>query len=272
MALWLPTEPEAWPNACRFRPLRRWRRAGADPCQRSVAWTDSRGVFEISRVDGSSWSEVTVSGRCFQRRAIHTRWLNQSDDLTATLLEYTADREPHDTIVVSEKVALLLTGRTIPVTDIRVGPDARLLTRFIRPRQGSMGLKVPVKMQWVTDTVGRPRVYLAALTSALTRPFGVKGVFYRVAGDPARSIDGARPPYTDLLFPPFDPDVARALCQELETKLDNGVAIADINDYGGSVRAVSPRALPADTLLQVLADNPMRQRSSAMPFVLVRAT
>jgi hypothetical protein len=104
----------------------------------------------------------------------------------------------------------------------------------------------------------------------LTRPFGHWGTFYRFAGEPARDVDGGSPPYRDRLFPPFDPDTATALCNELEAKLDTGVAIVDINDFGGSIRAVSNKALPAETLLRVLADNPLGQGSASTPFALVR--
>ena len=39
-----------------------------------------------------------------------------------------------------------------------------------------------------------------------------------------------------------------SLCADLERALDIGVSIVDLNDYGGSIRAVSPRSLSAETL------------------------
>lgn len=213
---------------------------------------------------------VTVDGRCFQRLPVRTRWLQEGDDLAAVLLEYARDRQPGDTIAVSEKVALLLSGRSVPADQVRVAFDARLLARFVRTHHDTLGLSVPMKMQWVLETVGRPRTYGAAAAAAVTRLFGVKGTFYQLAGAPAREIDGGTVPYEDRLFPPFAPDEAALLCRELEAKLDTGVAIVDINDFGGSIRAASARALPAHTLVRALGDNPLRQRSSGLPFALVR--
>ncbi|GAA2760841.1 hypothetical protein GCM10009872_62020 [Actinopolymorpha rutila] len=213
-----------------------------------------------------------MDGRRYLRNLVRTRWLDEHDDLVAVLLEYGCDRHPGDTVVVSETVSLLLTGRSLPVENFQPRWDARLLARFVRPHQDTLGLSIPPKMQWVLDTVGRPRIYSAAVAAAVTRLFGVQGTFYRIAGDPARQIDGGCPPYQDRLLPPFHPAAAAELCNELQTKLGNGVAIADINDFGGSIRAVSSRSLPATTLKRVLADNPMGQLRRGTPFILVRAT
>jgi hypothetical protein len=213
---------------------------------------------------------VTVDDRCFGRLAVRTRWLGADDDLAAVLLDSCGERRPGDTIVVSEKVAALLTGQSIPVESIRVGWEAKLLSRFIRTDRDNQGLSVPVKMAWVVQNVGRVRVFAAAAAGAATRPFGVRGTFYRWAGDLARQIDGGSPPHADRLYPPLDVTVAGALCEELEAKLGVGVAIADMNDFGGSIRAVSRAALPAEILARILADNPLRQKSTGTPFAIVR--
>ncbi|MGW0231993.1 hypothetical protein ACWDWO_27105 [Actinopolymorpha singaporensis] len=215
---------------------------------------------------------IIVDDRSYLRKLVRTRWLDEHDDLVAVLLEYGCDRHPEDTIVVSETVSLLLTGRSLLVESFQPRWDARLLARFVRPHHDTLGLSIPSKMQWVLHTVGRPRIYTAAVAAAVTRLFGVQGTFYRIAGDPARQIDGGCPPYQDRLLPPFHPAEAVELCNELQTKLGNPVAIADINDFGGSIRAVSSRSLPATTLKRVLADNPMGQLRRGTPFILVRAT
>jgi hypothetical protein len=217
-----------------------------------------------------NWTMISVEGRCFQRLPIRTRWLDENDDLASVMLEYAAPRQPGDTVIVSEKVALLLAGKAIRADTIRIGWEARLLARCVRPRPGSLGLSVPVKMQYVLGVQGRARMFGAAAASALTRPFGVKGVFYRLAGPLSRDIDGGRPPYEELIFPPFDAGEATALCEELAEKLVNGVAIADTNDFGGTIRAVSKDALPADVLARALADNPLRQRLAGTPIGIVR--
>jgi hypothetical protein len=47
------------------------------------------------------------------------------------------------------------------------------------------------------------------------------------------------------------------------------VAIVDINDRGGSVRAVAGPAMSKRRLAAVLADNPLGQRDQGTPIVVV---
>lgn len=219
---------------------------------------------------GRAWSDRIVGGRRYGRAPIRTPWLDADADLVAVLIEYLPDRRRGDTVAVSEKVAVLLTGRAMPIDSVRPGRLAQILASGVRAREGSEGLSVPEKMEYVLRTCGRPRILAAALVGAATRPIGMRGLFYRLAGSIARDLDGGRPPYEHLLFPPLDEQEARQLCGWLERALRTGVAIVDVNDFGGSVRATSPTALPAPLLTEVLADNPLRQRLTGTPFALVR--
>jgi len=216
----------------------------------------------------SRWTRQDVDERPYLRFPVQTRWLVEGDDLVGVLREYLPPLLAHDTVVVSEKVAILLTGRAVPVG--RPGRLARLLARRVRPPEGSYGLSVPEKMQYVLQTVSAGRLLVAAAVSAVTRPLGVHGVFYRLAGSVARDVDGALPPYEHLLFPPMSATVAEAVSARLENELGVGVGIVDLNDFGGRVRGVSPRAVPAPELARVLADNPLRQRLTGTPFGVVR--
>lgn len=202
--------------------------------------------------------------------AVRTRWLTEDDDLRDVLLAHLDVLAPGDTVVISEKVALLLTGRTVPIAAYRPRRLARVLVRHVQPRLGSRGLSVPEKMEYVIRTVGAPRVLAAAAFGALTRMVGVHGMFYRVAGPVARDIDGGRPPYEHLLFPPFPVAEARRLCDALARDVGAHVAIVDINDYGGSIRAASAGAPSARHLMSALAGNPLGQRATSTPIGVVR--
>ena len=215
-------------------------------------------------------SDVTVDGQWYRRFPVRTGWLRPGDDLITVLREACSDMRQGDTIAISEKVTALLTFRTISIASVRVSPLARLLARSVRPRQGSRGISVPEKMQYVLDQVGWPRMCVASAASAVTRPLGISGVFYRIAGSVARDVDGGRPPYEDRLIPPLPCPEAAMMCADLEELLGVGVAIVDLNDYGGSIRAASPKAVPAETLARILADNPLRQRLTGTPLALVR--
>jgi F420-0:gamma-glutamyl ligase len=220
----------------------------------------------------STVSHADVWGVRYRRIVVQTRWLTPDDELAEVLQRSVQGvAAPEDTVVVSEKVAVLLTGRGVPITSVRPGVLARLLAGRVRPRPGSRGLSVPEKMQYVLDRSGRTRLLLAAAVSAVTRPLGVHGLFYRVAGPLARDLDGGRPPFEHLLLPPLPPREAAALCDRLEGALGAGVAIVDINDFGGTVRATSGRSLPAEVLRGVLADNPLGQRRQRTPIGVVCA-
>ena len=169
-------------------------------------------------------------------------------------------------------VTILLTGRTVDINTVRPGWLAQFLARYVRPRgEHARGLSVPEKMQYVIRTVGLRRIIAATIGSAVTRPLGMHGTFYRIAGPIARDVDGGpHTPYEHVLLPPLDTKVAQRICADLERALDIGVSIVDLNDFGGSIRAVSPRSLSAETLAAVLSDNPLGQHRTSTPFVLVR--
>jgi hypothetical protein len=222
------------------------------------------------RAAREAWTRRDVDGRAYLRLPVRTRWLVEGEDLVQALRDYLPRLQSNDTVVVSEKVAILLTGRAIPVTAVRPGRLARALARRVRPPEGSYGLSVPEKMQYVVQSVGAARLIVAASVSALTRPLGFHGAFYRVAGPIARDVDGALPPYEDVLFPPLQAAIAEEICDSLQDALGVGVGIVDLNDFGGRIRAVSSRALPTLELARVLSDNPMRQRLTGTPFCVVR--
>jgi hypothetical protein len=218
------------------------------------------------------WTQVSVGGVRYLRLPLHTEWLDEADDLVLALKESLKVARPGDTVGVSEKVVILLTGRMVDVDTVPPGRVARFLARYVRPRgEHARGLSVPEKMEYVVRTVGLRRIIPATICSALTRPLGIRGTFYRIAGPIARDVDGGpHTMYEQWLFPPLDTKVAQGICAELERALDIGVSIVDLNDFGGSIRAVSARSLSEQTLAAVLSDNPLGQHRTSTPFVLVR--
>ena len=117
----------------------------------------------------------------------------------------------------------------------------------------------------------RPRILLAAAASAVTKPFGVHGVFYRVAGPQAKAIDGPTsytiPPYNQAAtLGPRDPDgAARALAAAIGAP----VAIIDANDAGCAVLGASP-GVDRRFVERLFADNPLGQAREQTPICVVR--
>lgn len=234
------------------------------------AWPAVELMTSDMTCDDAGQSTVP-GGTRYNRLVVRTRWLTADDDLTG-ILHMAVERyaQEGDTLFISEKAILLLTGGTIPTADVHPGRLAHWLCRHVRPRPGSRGLSLPVKMQYVLDDTGAPRILLAALASAVSRPFGLRGMFYRVAGSVARDLDGGRPPYEEWLFPPLPPGQGELLCSRLAASLGVPVAIVDLNDFGGTIRARSAGALPAGVLLAALRDNPLGQRDKGRPFGFIR--
>jgi hypothetical protein len=163
-------------------------------------------------------------------------------------------------------------GRSYPISEIRPGRLARFLERHVtRPRYG-IGLGSAETMELAIREVGAPRILLAAAASALTRPFGVHGVFYRVAGPQAKAIDGPTaytiPPYNQAAtLGPSDPDgAARAIAAAVEAP----VAIIDANDAGCAVLGSSP-GVDRRFVERLFADNPLGQAREQTPICLIRA-
>ena len=65
------------------------------------------------------------------------------------------------------------------MADIKTTRGARLLSRFVSRTPVGVGLGHPATMQLAIDEVGLPRILLASVAAAVTRPFGMRGVFYR---------------------------------------------------------------------------------------------
>jgi asparagine synthase (glutamine-hydrolysing) len=225
-----------------------------------------------------------ADGRSVVLRApIQTPLLSAGDDLLAMVvgavsaLDADVGLRAGDVIAVSEKAVAASQGRSFPVDEVRVRPLARFLSRFVKRTASGIGLGIPATMELALREAGTARILAATAASALTRPLGIKGVFYRVAGARVAAIDGPTagtiPPYnTHAKLPPADPDGVAVRLAEALSRLADGpvsVAIIDANDIGAVVLGASP-GLDRDGLVALLRDNPLGQGEESTPVLLVR--
>jgi hypothetical protein len=160
---------------------------------------------------------------------------------------------------------------------VRASSLARLLARFVGKTPVGIGLGMPQTMQLAIEEVGALRILLAAVAAAFTRPFGIRGVFYRVAGPQAAAIDGPTPgtlpPYnTHAKKAPADPDgVARRLAALLSAGAGGpiGVAVIDANDIGVNILGTST-GVDRGLLVELFRDNPLGQGHQQTPIALIR--
>ena len=92
-----------------------------------------------------AWSRVQVAGVDYLRHPVRTRWLDEADELVWSLHEHLEMARPGDTVAVSEKVAVLLTGRAVSIATV---PPARLacaLAPCVHTRSDSRGRNTIVR-------------------------------------------------------------------------------------------------------------------------------
>ena len=194
------------------------------------------------------------------------------DDAAAVVTRYVGTL-PGDVrlVAVSERMVAITQGRSYPIKDIRPRRLARLLERFVtRPGYG-IGLGSAETMELAIREVGAPRILLAAAASAITKPFRIHGVFYRIAGPQAKAIDGPTsytiPPYNQAAtLGPKAPDQA---ARTLAAALGAPVAIIDANDAGCAVLGASP-GVDRRFVERLFADNPLGQAREQTPICVVR--
>ena len=232
------------------------------------------GRHLIIRRDGHPWARIPLRADLVRNRddlgdAVGVA-LGRARDAGIALL-------PGDVVAMSEKVVAITQGRSFPMDEIRVTPLARLLSRFVSRVPIGIGLGRPQTMQLALEEAGASRILLAAACAAVTRPFGVRGVFYRVAGSRVSAIDGPTaytlPPYnTHASKAPSDPDgvadrMSRTLSEQAGVHI--AVAVVDTNDLAADVLGASAGVDRAMVSL-VLADNPMGQTAEQTPFCILR--
>jgi hypothetical protein len=234
--------------------------------------TDERPMGVLDAPNEDRALHASLNGVVYARHPVRTHLVTAGDDAAAVVQRYVGDiGDDVRLVAVSERMVAITQGRSYPMDTIKAGPLARLLVRFVtRPGYG-IGLGTPQTMQLAISEVGAPRILLAAALSAVTKPFGVHGLFYRIAGRQAAAIDGPTsytiPPYNkSATLGPKDPDgAARALAAAIGAP----VAVIDANDAGCAVLGASP-GVDRRFVEQLFADNPLGQAGEQTPICVVR--
>ena len=220
--------------------------------------------------------EIAVEGERFARIPIRTKVVMPGDDLDAIVSEYAAGVvRPGDVLFVTEKIVAITQGRSFLLEEISPRGLARFLSRYVTRTPHGIGLGMPETMEMALRECGAPRILLAAAVSAVTKAFGRRGDFYRIAGDKARAIDGP----TEGTMPPYDravvlgPERPREVAAHLKAMLDAGceVAIVDINDLGGNILGSTLDRAAERRLVAILKDNPLGQGTESTPLGVIRA-
>ncbi|KXK26094.1 MAG: F420-0:Gamma-glutamyl ligase [candidate division WS6 bacterium OLB20] len=206
---------------------------------------------------------LTISGKKVYRYPVKTQLIMSTDDLYAIVREAVGQYIPHFKgrklfIGVTEKAVASSQGRGFPIKDIKPSSLANFLVRFVHKSDYGIGLGSPETMEIAIREAGVPRIILAAFIAAVTKPLGMKGMFYRVAGKRVRSIDGpvkyALPPFNQYaVLGAKEPDT---VAKKLHKLLDVPVFIMDSNDIGANIIGSSGIAEDEKSLIrQAYQDN-----------------
>ena len=156
------------------------------------------------------------------------------------------------------------------INPICISPSllSKLLCQFFHP---TSSLATACGMQTLINIEGPTRILLAWIVGSLFKIIGVKGVFYRIAGEQARLIDdltGTTQPYDKNIV--LGPINSQKVCDDIAKSLNIAVAIVDVNDLG-RVKIIASSTKKHNKLIkEALIDNPAGNADEQTPLVLVR--
>ncbi|MGI6114212.1 MAG: F420-0--gamma-glutamyl ligase [Mahellales bacterium] len=217
---------------------------------------------------------IEVDGQRFYRYAIKTHFVQMGEDYIELVKKYAV---PHyregDILSIGEKVLALCQGDVILKENMKVSRLAKLLSRFAFRNPAGPAMDNVYKMQAAINIAGPIRILFAAIMSAITKLFGIKGVFYAIAGNGVRNIDGfcvvGFEYYSDKgILAPSNPDKA---CQDIKDTLGIDCMVVDANDLSVQILGTN-KEIPysRDTLAKLIGDNPSGQGNQQTPLILIR--
>ena len=204
---------------------------------------------------------------------IRTKLITQKDTIEHIISTFAESFfRQGDIVVIAESALAISQGRAIPEDEIKVGILAKILWRFVAKVPYGVGLRSPESMQCAINEAGALRILIAAIFSALTKPFHLKGLFYRIAGKQPAMIDAAHTTPVEpfdrcVILGPSKPD---AIAQNLNKTFGIEFAVMDINDIGGSWVIGNSGGIPVRKLQEIMKINPMGQGDELTPICIVR--
>ncbi len=224
--------------------------------------------------------EIVVDGIKYLRLPIKTSLISMDDtDILPLIKEYV---RPHirneDLLFVSEKALTITQGRVVDMSTIKPTFFARFLARNIGNYYGTenfrgFGHGTDIAMQAFIDEAGISRVIFAAFIALVTKPFGIHGMFYRICGTRAKSIDC---PMSFLILEyahsvklaPNNPSGTARKIKELLGGIET--IILDANYRGAISLGKTTRNISEKFIGKLFRDNPLGQSDEMTPFCIVR--
>lgn len=219
---------------------------------------------------------IEVNGSEYRRLAIQTHFVQRGESYLDLIEKYVCPLyEEGDILSMSEKIIAMCQNNVVEKKDVKVGFWAKLLSRFASSNNHGIAMDEPYKLQLAINLAGLPRILLASFCSAVTKLFGVRGVFYKIAGHGIDGIDGfymgsSFEVYHDLAL--LNPKEPEKVCNEIYEKLGISCQLVDANDLSQELFAKSDSlsGIPDGDLLGLIRDNPAGQSDELTPLILIK--
>ena len=216
---------------------------------------------------------IEFDGHKYARFPIKTHIITKENNIVDVVKKYAVPHlQNNDLIFVSERIVAISQGRAFPIKDIKPSPLAKFLVKFVHKSPYGIGLGSPWTMELAIKEGGVLRILIGALAAAITKPFGIKGVFYKVVGKNINAIDGpcdyTLPPYNE--YAKLGPAEPGKVAKKLKSEINHDVVIIDANDLGVAILGKSDKDISDTFCKGVFKDNPLGQSSEQTPLCIVR--
>ncbi|MDD5638683.1 MAG: coenzyme F420-0:L-glutamate ligase [Candidatus Pacebacteria bacterium] len=215
---------------------------------------------------------IEVNNKKYIRYPIKTHLITSKDKMIDVVFNYTKDYlKQKDIVFIGERSLAISQNRSYEIDKVKPSKLANFLVKFVTKSSYGIGLGSPQTMQLAIEEVGKIRIIFAAIIGGLTKFFGIKGVFYKIAGPQAKAVDGAAP----YVIPPYNRHVTKAplnadkIAQEISDKIKVPVVIIDACDFGVWVVGKS-KGVDEKLIIQALKDNPLGQTNEQTPIGILR--
>lgn len=221
---------------------------------------------------------IEVDGTFFDRLPIKTHLITPEDNLIELIKKYvTPYLVPGDYIFISEQIVGITQHRLVHIIDVKPSKFAKFLSQKIENNVGTKkfrgyGLGTAPAMELAIREAGLWRIVLGAAVAALTKPLGLRGMFYRVIGSRAKAIDYPASyklkPYDEYAtLAPLKPD---QVAKDIEKEISYPTVIIDANYLGTCILGRSNKNITKHFAEQVFRDNPLGQDDEMTPLCIVR--
>ena len=240
-----------------------------------IEWSNYGPFGSIKRFDGfvlPNFSDIPKGNHSNTKLVdpIKTHILGTLDDPINILKYYIPPNSlPTDILTIGESPLAIMQGKYIDYRTVNPSRISILICKGFHP---TSSLATACGMQTLINISGPTRVIISWLIGGIFKFFGVRGMFYRLAGEQARLIDditGTTPPYDKSIV--LGPKETQIFCIKASKELNINVAVVDVNDLGRVKILSTNSANNIEIIKRALTSNPAGNANQQTPLVLIRS-